>query len=108
MLSFTVSAQVGNKLPKDSLPPGLDSAIKNNLQKKETSYITIQGGQVMVVENGKVSKLTKEMPLSNGAVIMPNRTMKMKEGTILQLKEGDRIYFNGTVDPVTKPNNGTR
>jgi opacity protein-like surface antigen len=73
----------------DSLP----HAIEKKMEKD--GFITLQGGQVMMVKDSKAEKLEKDKTLTDGTVVMVNGMIKKADGTSLQMKEGDRIYLDG-------------
>ena len=62
--------------------------------KMKTCYI-MENGKVMTMKNGKETTMSKDMTLSNGAVVMTDGTVKMKDGTTKMLKEGQYVDANG-------------
>lgn len=84
--AYFVSAQT----KPDSLP---QAATEKKLEKG--GYITLQGGQLMLVKDNKAEKMDKDKTLTDGTVVMVNGTVKKPDGTLLQMKEGDRIYLDG-------------
>ena len=73
----------------DSIPPAIEKKIEKD------GYITLQGGQVMLVKDSKAGKLEKHKTLADGTVVLINGMVKKADGTSLQMKEGDRIYLDG-------------
>lgn len=73
----------------DSLPQARETRMERG------GYITLQGGQVMLVKDGKATKLEKDKTLTDGTVVMTNGSVKKTDGTSIQMKEGDRIYLDG-------------
>jgi hypothetical protein len=55
----------------------------------------MENGKVMAVKHGKEMTLTQNMMLKNGATIMPDGTVKMKDGTMSMLKEGQYVDVDG-------------
>lgn len=76
--------------------PKPDSVPAPTEKKYEKSpYITLQGGQVMLVKENKAEKLDKDKTLADGTLVMTDGTIKKTDGTSLQMKEGDRVYLDG-------------
>jgi len=73
----------------DSLPQATEKKMEKD------GYITLQGGQVMLVKDNKAEKLEKDKTLTDGTVVMINGIIKKADGTSMQMKEGDRIYLDG-------------
>ena len=91
----TISAQQITQSPKkDHLPISRDSAMKD--------YVSMQAGQMILIQNDKVSRMKKDMAMKNGTIVMANGTVKTKEGHSFQLKEGDRVYMNGLIEGPSK------
>jgi hypothetical protein len=76
----------------DSIPTGSE---KLKTEKTASAYITLQGGQVMLVKENKAEKLDKDKTLADGTIVLTDGTVKKVDGTSLQMKEGDRIYLDG-------------
>lgn len=73
----------------DSLPQVTEKKMEKD------GYITLQGGQVMLVKDSKAEKLEKDKTLTDGTVVLLNGMVKKADGTSMQMKEGDRIYLDG-------------
>ena len=58
-------------------------------------HLMMLDGKMMHIKNGKTMELTQEMKLTNGATIVKDGTMKMKNGKSRKLKNGEMIYMNG-------------
>jgi len=53
-------------------------------------------GKLMMMHDGReVSRMDREMTLSNGTKIMMNGKMKMKNGKEMQLQEGQMVMLDG-------------
>lgn len=63
--------------------------------------VSMDNGKVMVLKNGKKSMMTKDSTLQNGSMLMANGFVKMKDGTTLQLKQGDCMDVSGKIIPTT-------
>ncbi|MCW3090945.1 MAG: hypothetical protein JWP81_2014 [Ferruginibacter sp.] len=77
-------------LQKDTIPASRDTTMKD--------YVSMQAGQMILVQHEKVSRLTKDITMKNGTVVKTDGTVKTYDGRNLQLKEGDRVYMNGMVE----------
>lgn len=58
-------------------------------------YITLQGGQVMMVAENKIEKLARDKALADGTIVMTTGIIKTSDGSTMEMKEGDRIYLDG-------------
>lgn len=74
----------------DSVPQGTEK-----MKHDKGAYITLQGGQLIVVNDNKTEKLDRDKTLVDGTVVMINGVIKKPDGVTLQMKEGDRIYLDG-------------
>lgn len=76
-----------------------DSTMKESkaMHKMMLDGYLIKGGKVWAVKNGEKSELTKDVVLDNGSTLMPDATLKDKDGTITTLREGDWVMADGTV-----------
>src|SRR5258705_13218188 len=82
-------------LVKAQQRPDTPPAGSEKMRNEKGPYITLQGGQVMMVKENKAEKLDKDKTLADGTVVMTNGTIKKNDGTIMQMKEGDRVYLDG-------------
>ncbi len=60
-------------------------------------YVVMQNGKLMVVKNGTIKLLDNDMVLPGGATIIADGTIKSKDGSTIQLQEGDRVGMDGKV-----------
>lgn len=65
-------------------------------------YVSMQGGQLIIVKNNKAGRMEKEMTMKNGTIVKSTGEVLTKDGHSFQLKEGDRIYFNGWIEGPSK------
>ena len=79
-----------NTQPKIVPPISRDSIIMD--------YVSMQGGQMILVQNKKVSKLKKDMVMKNGIIVKINGMVKTPDGQSFKLHEGDRVYTNGKIE----------
>ncbi len=75
---------------QDTIPQTKDSS---NYKMKGV-YITMQAGQVLIVKQGKATKLEKDKTLKDGTVVTVEGKVKKVDGSIVQMKEGDKLYVN--------------
>ena len=62
----------------------------------EKDGIMMKDGKLMMMHDGReVSRMDREMTLSNGTKIMMNGKMKMKNGKEMQLQEGQMVMMDG-------------
>jgi hypothetical protein len=75
----------------------ISSAVFAQSSTKMKSCYVMEKGKVMSMKNGKEMAMSKNMMLSNGATIMTDGTVKMKDGTTTMLKEGQYVDMNGKI-----------
>jgi phosphoenolpyruvate synthase/pyruvate phosphate dikinase len=75
---------------QDTIPQTKDTS---NYKMKGV-YITMQAGQVLIVKQGKATKLEKDKTLKDGTVITVEGKVKKVDGSIVQMKEGDKLYVD--------------
>jgi hypothetical protein len=64
----------------------------------EKDGIMMKDGKLMMMHDGKeVSRMDREMTLSNGTKITMKGKMKMKNGKEMQLQEGQMVMMDGKV-----------
>lgn len=91
----------------DSIPTTGDTAMHKmkTHEGHKGAYVTLQGGVVMIVKEGKAMRLDKDKTLKDGTVVMVDGTVKNANGNSSKLKEGDKIYLDGTKGSATKDMN---
>jgi len=62
-------------------------------------------GKVMMVNGGQYTILKKDVTLSDGTVVKTNGSYKTKDGTKMELREGDHLDLNGKLSTLQINNN---
>jgi|SRR5450631_3792249 hypothetical protein len=57
--------------------------------------VMMSGGKMMMMKNGKMMEMDKDVTMANGTVCMKDGTCKMKNGKTMMMKEGDKCYMDG-------------
>lgn len=57
----------------------------------------MKNGKVYTKVNGEKKELTENLALNNGGVVMPNGTVKMKDGSTKTLSNGQCIDLDGNI-----------
>ena len=70
--------------------------------KEMKTYLSLQGGQMILVDHDKVGRMKKDMTMKNGTLVRTDGTVKTKDGRSFQLKEGNRVYMNGFIEGLEK------
>lgn len=60
-------------------------------------------GRMMMMKEGKMAALTQDMPLANGCTLRPDGTLRMPNGQLMPLSEGERVTISGMVMPAPHP-----
>ena len=68
------------------------------------SYVKMIDGKVMVVKDGNISALDKDLVLPNGTTVSTTGTIKLADGTTTQLKDGDKVNMEGKVKTKSSDN----
>ena len=66
--------------------------------------VIMQRGKMMMMKAGKaIDPMTASMTMSNGAVVIPDGTVKLPGGQEVHLKEGQMMMMDGTIMEGGKP-----
>lgn len=66
--------------------------------------VIMANGKMMMMKAGKaIDPMMVSLTLSNGAVVMPDGTMKLPGGQELHLKNGQMVMMDGTIMDGGKP-----
>lgn len=69
---------------------------------KMKDCIMKKDGKVMQMKDGKTMELTETATLSNGTMVMADGSIKMKDGKMSMLKEGESIDMDGKMKMMKK------
>ncbi|MFC5271800.1 DUF6799 domain-containing protein [Adhaeribacter terreus] len=59
--------------------------------------IMMQGGKLMMVNNGVAAVITEDQTLSNGMMVMKDGNVKMTDGSTMMLHDGDHLTMEGKI-----------
>ncbi len=76
--------------------PAPETQVQAPLDKKSNSFVMV-GGKMMMVIDGRSTRMEKETKLASGEVVMVNGQIKTNDGKTVMLKEGDMILLDGTL-----------
>jgi hypothetical protein len=66
--------------------------------------VIMHGGKMMMMKAGKaMDPMTASLTMSNGAVVMPDGTVKLPGGEQLDLKDGQMVMMDGAIMDGGKP-----
>jgi ribosomal protein L14 len=71
--------------------------MKSHKHSTTKDCVMMDNGKMMMMKHGQTMDFTKEMTLKNGTLVMTDGTIKRKNGTSVQLKDGDCIMMDGKV-----------
>ena len=74
----------------------VDSSMKASL----SDGVIMRDGQIKLVKNGNVIPLDHTLTMSNGTVVMNNGIISHKNGTKLNLTEGQHMDMAGIITPI--------
>ncbi len=69
---------------------------EKDMMMKSTGYV-MKDGKMMIEEGEKMSAMTEGVTLNNGYKVMTDGTIVKKDGTKIQLKEGQSVWMDGTM-----------
>ena len=65
--------------------------------------VKMENGKMMQMKDGKMIEMDRDLQFKNGAVVMKNGTMKMKDGKTHKLKNGDCVMMDGSMIMMPQP-----
>lgn len=76
------------------------TVVNSNAQTKQKSSMMndccmMKGGKMMVMKDGKMMAMDKEMTMKNGTTCMTNGECTLKDGKKMMMKEGDCMEMSG-------------
>jgi hypothetical protein len=72
------------------------SCLAPSLRAADTDGVMMQDGKMMVMKDGKATgPMPDSMSMSNGATVMGDGTVKMKDGTETHMKDGQMMMMDG-------------
>lgn len=69
----------------------------SRVDKSHPDGVMMQNGKIMMVKKGQMTTLDHDMTMSNGTKIMTDGSYTPKDGTTLQLKEGQHMDMSGNL-----------
>jgi len=72
--------------------------LSSHLSFADMDGVVMDRGRMMMMKSGKpVAPMTSEVTMSNGAQVTTDGTVKMKDGRILHMKNGQMIMMDGKI-----------
>jgi hypothetical protein len=71
--------------------------VQTSKNEKYADGYLFRNGKVMLIQNGKMTLVEKDVTLSNGTLIMHNGNYMVKGGKKIMLKDGEHMDMNGKV-----------
>jgi LysM repeat protein len=78
-------------------PESTPSTNTEKQAQEKSAYVTLQAGQVMLVKDNKAEKLATDLTLKDGTTVQTDGTVKKQDGSTIVMKEGDRLYVDGSL-----------
>jgi hypothetical protein len=91
LLSYSAKAQVNNA-QQDSVQNKMQD---HQMQHPKTDHVMMQNGKMMVMKQGKLMPMEKDITLKNGTKFMTDGTCITKDGNKTMIKEGEMMDMNG-------------
>ncbi len=77
-----------------------DSKMPQNKVKSHPDGYMLQNGKMIMVKDGAMKMMEKDVTLKNGTIIMSNGYFMKKDGTKMMMKEGQHIDLFGKMIPM--------
>ncbi|MCX6273859.1 MAG: hypothetical protein NTV09_01460 [Bacteroidetes bacterium] len=91
-----------NSNPQNTRDNSNSQTDQDKMQNHSDGYM-MQNGKMMIVKDGKMTRMENDITLANGTTIMSNGNYMKKGGTKVMLKEGEHIDLSGKM-PSMKTN----
>ncbi|HYL59292.1 MAG TPA: DUF6799 domain-containing protein [Candidatus Acidoferrales bacterium] len=64
----------------------------------DMDHVKMSGGKMIVMQSGKPdAPMDHEMTMSDGTIVTPDGTVRLKDGKVMQLKSGEMVMMDGHV-----------
>lgn len=93
LLSVSLLLGLGSATCAQTTPTGPASAATLPLH----DYCVLMNGRMMFVQAGKLLPMTETMTMRDGTVCRINGRCTRKDGTVIQMKEGEHMMKNGKI-----------
>ena len=107
LLSLLLLAGTGGAARAPTTAPKKARAAQPTSQSAE-GYCLMKGGNMLLVENGKMAPMTATLTMTDGSLCMPDGTCQRKDGTTVMLKEGQSMLMNGKITRHPNENPGPK
>ncbi len=74
-----------------------DKMNHHQMDMSKTDGCMMMGGKMMMIKNGKMTAMKKQMKMSNGTKCMVDGMCLKKDGTKMKMKEGDHMDMEGNM-----------
>jgi len=68
----------------------------------KSDHMMMQRGKMVMMKDGKIMAIEKDMTFKNGTICMTDGKCKMKDGTSMMMMEGDMMDMDGKLLPEKK------
>ena len=72
------------------------SFLNPRVEAADPAGVKMEGGKMMIMKDGKATEpMTQEMTMTDGSKVMPDGTVKTKDGNQHRMKEGQMMTLDG-------------
>ena len=75
---------------------------RHHMNSSSKDCVMMKDGTMMMMKNGKMMEMDRDMTMKNGTVCMKDGTCKMKNGKTMMMKNGDKCYIDGKMMKMDK------
>jgi hypothetical protein len=95
-LSFASFAQTDTTMKKMDHDKMMNH---HQMDMSKTDGCMMMNGKMMMIKDGKMSAMKKQMTMSNGTKCMVDGMCVKKDGTKMTMKDGDHMDMSGNIHP---------
>lgn len=93
--AFAAIASAQDTMPHKKMDKMRQMPANQQHMKMSSDCVMLTNGEVHLMKSGKKTAIKDPVSLSNGAMVMPDGTVKMKDGSTKQLKDGECMSMDG-------------
>lgn len=102
MILIVAIALSSGVFAQEKMDDNMQMGKKEQQMSMKKNHLMMMNGKMQMQKNGKTMPMEKDMTLTNGTQVMTDGMCKMKDGTSMNMKEGDMIDMNGKMGKMPK------
>lgn len=90
---FEASAKIKSSKPVETNQTTQSQTDQDRMNKKDC--VMMRNGKMLMMKDGKTIDMPAQVVLNDGSIIYANGTIKLRDGSVKVLKNGDSVYMDG-------------